>query len=413
MSATVHDAFGQPLTCASPEAVRHYDRAVDAHLHAWPGAMQALDEALAAAPGFALAHALAALLWYGQGRADLARQAAERALSEGGPATTQREQAHVRALATLALGRAREALPLVLEHARHHPLDLVPAATALGAYGLFAFSGRADHDRARLDFIEALARHHAAPSPWLQAQRGWARIEAGAVAEGLAMAREALARRPENGHNAHIVVHGLHESGEPQAVLAFLGDWLPRYPEHALLWGHLHWHGGLAEIALGRADAAEQRLRGPVLAYLPKGTPFMGLGDVPSLLWRLALLGRRGLPWDAAETLVRRHFARGANVFGELHIAMVAAARGDTAALADGTVRLQATADAGHEGAPAARHWCEALRAALAGDMPGARAHLAACERDAVRLGGSGAQRGVIEATREALGRGALPVGTA
>ena len=84
----MHDAFGQPLTCASPEAVRHYDHAVDAHLHAWPGAMQAVDEALAAAPDFALAHALAAWLWYGQGRADLARQAAERALSEAGTTRT-------------------------------------------------------------------------------------------------------------------------------------------------------------------------------------------------------------------------------------------------------------------------------------------------------------------------------------
>lgn len=413
--STHDDALGNAVTCASRAAVQAYDRAVDAQLHAWPGVQAALDEALALASGFALARALQALLWATLGRVQDARAEAERALAAAAAApVTARERSHIEILALIVQGRAPQALQALATHAARYPHDLLAASTALGAYGLFAFSGRADHDRARLAFIESLAPHHPPEWPWLLAQRGWARIEAGAVAEGLAMARHALHLRPHNGHNAHIVMHGLFEQADWPATLAFLDEWLPGYPDDGLLWGHLHWHAALAEIALGRLDEASERLAGPVLGYLPRGTPFMGLGDLPSLLWRLALLGRRGLPWAAAERHVQRHFAQGSNVFGEWHLAMEAAARGDRAALATGAARLRALAERGHEGSPVAGQWVLALLAWLDGDTDAARMHLDACLGDAVRLGGSHAQRTLIVATREALLQGgaatALPV---
>lgn len=397
----MQDQFGNELSCTSAAAAAAYDRAVDAHLHAWPGVAEALDEALAHDPAFPLAHGLRALVLAAQGQRAQARTALEQA--RAAPVLTSREHAHLDLVAAVVAGRAHEALPLLIAHVRQAPCDVVAIATGLGAYGLFAFSGREDHDRQRFEFLEALAPHHPADFPWLLAHRGWARIELGRVDEGLAMAQRALALRPANAHNAHFVMHGLHEARRPAELLEFLGTWLPGYPSQALMWGHLQWHGALAEIELERMDAALARLLGPILAYLPAGLPFMGLADVASLLWRLGLRGAGELPWQVAAQHARRFYPDGANVFGELHLAMLAAAERDVEALAAIERRLQATAQAGHEGAPVAIDWVRGLRWLAAGDAQQACRHLDACCEHVTRVGGSNAQRGVVRETREAL----------
>lgn len=58
----MQDQFGNAITCNSSDALAAYDRATDLQLHAWPGVFEAINEALAAAPDFALGHALHALV---------------------------------------------------------------------------------------------------------------------------------------------------------------------------------------------------------------------------------------------------------------------------------------------------------------------------------------------------------------
>jgi hypothetical protein len=291
----------------------------------------------------------------------------------------------------------------VIEHSQRFPTDALAASTAVGAYGLFAFSGRADHDARRREFLDALAPHYPTDFPWLLANRGWARIECGEVEEGLAMALRAIALRPSNAHNAHHVMHGYYEAGEPGKALDFLSGWLPQYPGHGLMWGHLQWHAALAELERGDNGAATVRLLGPILDYLPRGSPFMGLPDIVSLLWRMGLRGLPSLPWNVAQRHVEQHFSSGSNVFGELHLAMLAAARRDRGALEAGAARLAAQVERGHEGAAVALSWSHGLRALVDGDQTEARKHFAACRRGLARLGGSHAQRSVIERTEDAL----------
>ena len=398
------DLFDQTVSTSSVAAARLYDEAVDAHLHAWPGAATALQAAIAQAPDFALPHALQALVQAGLGERSAALQALARAQAAVAGATA-REQSQVALFTAVLEGRTLDALQQVIGHARLHPADLLAASTALGAYGLFAFSGRADHDAARLDFIEGLAHQHAEQRPWLLAQRGWARIEAGQVDEGLAMAEQAITLRPQNGGNAHIVVHGLFEADRHDDTLAFIDRWLPGYPDDGVMWGHLHWHAALAELALGQEDAAMARLLGPIVDYLPRGLPYMGLPDLVSLLWRLGLRGRRSLPWDRAHQHVQQHFAQGSNVFGELHLAMLAAARGDPAALQAVAARLPTLQARGLDGAAVALRWVQGLAAAGQGDAVAAQQAIDAACQGAVRLGGSHAQRQVLSLTQQALQR--------
>jgi hypothetical protein len=402
----MEDAFGNVVSCSSSSALSAYDLAVDAQLHAWPGVLDACSDAIEADPGFALPHALKALSLAAYAHMPDARAALAQA-GERKPSTA-REQSFLALVGAVLDGKTAQALSMVIEHARRHPTDALAASTAVGAYGLFAFSGRADHDAARRDFLDALASHYPSDFAWLLANRGWARIECGDAEEGLAMTLAAIAKRPNNAHNAHHVMHGYFEVDRPEDAVAFIDGWLPSYSDAGLMWGHLQWHGALAELALGQRDAAMRRLLGPILAYLPRGTPFMNLADIASLLWRMGLQGMGPLPWAEAQRHADEHFTRGSNPFGEIHLAMLAAVRRDHAKLDAVARRLQVTAENGHQGAVAALHWTKALKALMEGDQGGARHHLDACRRCVVQVGGSHAQRSIVDATLEML---AIPPG--
>ena len=398
----MHDAFGNTVHCSSAAAVRAYDRAVDHYLHAFPGVQEAADEALAHDPGFALAHVLRGLFDAMYGHGDEARQSLARA-HDGLAGASDRERDHVALIGLIIEGRTRDALSAVELHANRYPTDVVTVAPAVGAYGLFAFSGRADHDAARFAFVEHIAAHFPAGFPWLLAHRGWCRIECGAVDEGLAMALEAIAQRPANGHNAHMVMHGYYEKGDAASAQGFLTHWMLSYPDHALMWGHLQWHWALAELALGRDDLALERLLGPILDYLPRGTPFMNLADVVALLWRLGLRGTRTSAWSAAREHARLFFPNGSNPFGELHLAMLAAAYRERGELEECERRVESLARTGHEGAAVVRHWAVALKALIDGNTPEASKAFDACRAELPRIGGSRAQRGIVEETSGAL----------
>ena len=398
----MHDALGLPLTCASPAAAQAYARAVDAQLHAWPGVGPALEEALRVEPEFALAHALRALAAATYLRRDevalaigLARQHAPRA--------TEREQSHVAVIALLVSGQSAAAHDAALAHAERWPTDALVAATLLGAFGLIAFSGRADHDAARLALVRQLRPHYPVDHAWLLAHLGWACIEAGQLDEGTAHAQRSFVLRPANGNIAHVLMHGHFERHDAVAGLAFIDAWLVGYPENAMLFGHLHWHAALCEIELGRTDVALVRFTQQVLRQLDVAPPLVGMTDATSLLWRLRLLVREGLPWASVAAHAERHFAGGGNVFAEIHLATLAAGRADGAALDAVTTRLQALAVKGHAGAPVALRWNAALTALMAGDRLAASGELRACQADAVRLGGSHAQRTVVDITAQSL----------
>jgi hypothetical protein len=57
------------------------------------------------------------------------------------------------------------------------------------------------------------------------------------------------------------------------------------------------------------------------------------------------------------------------------------------------------TADKGHAAAPVALRWNAALGAVMVGDTAAAKDELRACRAESVRLGGSHAQRTVVDLT--------------
>ena len=156
------DRRGLPLSTTSDLAAERYREGVDLLLSAWPGAAEALEGAVAADPDFALAHAARARLHAiraepAEARARIAT-AAELAAERG----TERERSHVEALSLAVNGQPARALERALAHADAWPRDALVLSLPLGAFGLLAFSGMADHDQARVDLCERHARHYEA-----------------------------------------------------------------------------------------------------------------------------------------------------------------------------------------------------------------------------------------------------------
>jgi hypothetical protein len=397
----LQDSLGNSVTTASDAALRLLDGAIDMHARGWPGALDAAEAATREDPGLAIAHALQALIhgmWSRRAAADAAMSRALQ-LARGSSA---RERSLLELLEHVLRGRTQAGLAWLLAHMRRFPSDLLALTTGVGAYGLFAFSGRSDHNEQRLLLLDDLERHYPPEYPWLLAYRGWVRIELGAVDEGLAMALRAIESRPQNAHNAHIVAHGFHEAHRPADYLAFLPGWLAEYPEEGLMWGHLQWHAAIAELALGGDEAALRRCTGTILPHLTRGAPFMGLADGASLLWSLGLRDLPGLPWADVARYASDHFPNGSNPFGELHLAMVAAALRDKDALAQCARRLEHLAAGGSPNARAALSWVAGLQGLMHDDRDAGERHLRECEEEAVRLGGSTAQRSIIARTRQA-----------
>jgi len=398
----VKDSFDQVVTCHSTAALQAYDQAVDCQLHAWPGALAAVDLAIEHAPDFALAHSTRALLLQSAGRGAAAREASQQALVFA-KAVTGREQSHVGIINLMLEGRSAAALQNVRTHAEQWPIDALVISLAIGAFGLIAFSGRADHDQERFDFVQKLVPHYPNNHPWLLSHRGWVLIETNQAGAGLPFVLRSLELRPENGNAAHVMMHARFELNEPELAMSFANAWLAQYPDTAMLYGHVHWHTALCELELGRTEQAIHRLLTVIEPHLAYAPPLVGMTDAASLLWRLKLRGLNDLNWNTAEKFAQEKFPNGGNVFAELHLAMLAAGTGQPAALSACRVRIQKYADAGHGGAPSALAWVDSLASWLARDVATARQALNECVKYSVTLGGSHAQRTVIEHTLASL----------
>ena len=390
------DSFDQVITCHSTAALQAYDQAVDCQLHAWPGALAAVEQALEQAPDFALAHSTRALLLQSAGRGIEAREASTQALRLAN-AVTEREHSHIGVINLILEGRSAAALQTVRAHAERWPFDALVMSLALGAFGLITFSGQADHDQQRFDFVQKLIPHYPTDHPWFLSHRGWVLIETNQPEAGLPFVSRSLELRPENGNAAHVMMHARFELNEPELAMNFAKTWLAHYPDTAMLFGHVHWHTALCELELGQTEQAIHRLLTVIEPHLAYAPPLVGMTDTASLLWRLKLRGVSDLKWTAAEKFARDKFANGGNVFAELHLAMLAVGTEQPRALEACRLRLQKHADAGHGGALSALAWVDGLASWLAHDVSTAREALTECVKHSVSVGGSHAQRTVLE----------------
>jgi Tfp pilus assembly protein PilF len=394
------DRYELPLTTESDLAASAYRAGIDCILSAWTGASEALDQAIAADPDFGLAYIARARLHQSYAENTKARAMASRA-RELAAGATRRERQHVEVLAAAVEGRPAEAIAGAENHLEEFPRDALVLASLLGAYGLYAFSGRADHDAARVAICERHARHYG-EDWWFLTYLGWSHSEAGNLKHGRFLTERALGLRRQNAHGAHALAHVLFEQGDTSAANSFLGEWLPAYDRRGMLNGHLSWHEALLALESGDTDRAlaiyETRIRPIVSAAAPMHV----FADGTSLMWRLCLEQKSGLEshWRELANYGEQAFPRAGGHFVDFHYALAAAATENRQALDH---RLEELANLHAAGKLVPGDVLIALYRGIQsfaqGNYENAIAVLEPRLADFVRIGGSHAQRELYEDT--------------
>ena len=394
------DRYGLSLSTAAPAAAAAYIKAVDHFFAAGYNLTAGFDAALAIDPGFALAEIGRArcLATYGRGAEARTAAARARALTAG---ISEREKAHVEALALVVEGRGAEALAAIKQHLNAFPRDALVLQPATGIFGLIGFSGRLERETELLALLEGLAPHYG-DDWWFMANRAFAECEAGRVKEAEARVEQALRAAPHNANAAHVRAHVHYELDQGRDGAAFLQGWLERHSARGILRGHLCWHLALWELGAGNAAEAwrlyEQEMRPALKGEGAPIPPLNVLTDVASWLWRAELHGqpRRDDDWRAVAGYSAERFAQAGVPFADIHAAMVTLRSGDAAAFERLRADLERLGGERPASAIAARI-AAGFSASTRGEWALAAAHLGEARLEAVRVGGSRAQRELVD----------------
>ncbi len=394
------DRYGLSLSTASPAAAAAYVKAIDNFFAAGENLVAGFDAALAIDPGFALAEIARARCLATYGRGAEARHAAARA-RELGAGISARERAHIEALALVVEGRGTEAMAAIKEHLNEFPRDALVLQPATGIFGLIGFSGRLERETELLALLDGLAPQYG-DDWWFSANRAFAECEAGRVKEAEARVEQALEAAPHNANAAHVRAHVHYELDEGRAGAAFLHGWLEQHSSRGILRGHLCWHLALWELGAGNATLAwrlyEKEFRPALKGEGAPIPPLNVLTDVASWLWRAELHGepQREDDWRAVAAFSTERFPQAGVAFADIHAVMACLRTGDAAAFE----RLRAEQERLGGERPAcaiAARIAAGLAASARGDWALAAAHLGEAGVEAVRVGGSRAQRELVD----------------
>ncbi len=394
------DRYGLPISTSSETARDAYIIGCDGVLSAAHGDAVHLARALEADPGFALAHAALARARFLMADVPGARASAARA-RDLAAAATPREQGHVDALCLSIEGKPVEALAATRAHLALHPRDAMVASPATGVFGLIGFSGRQGREPEQVEFLETL-RPHLADDWWFQAVYAFALEEVGRLDEAFDLIERSMAKNPCNAHGAHIKAHVLYEQGEDRAALDYLDSWLPAYPREGLMHCHISWHVALFALMLGDMARAWQVYEAQVRPGSAWGPALNVATDAPAFLWRAELAGqaRREPLWREARDYALKSFPKAGIAFVDVHRALACVATGDPEGIGAVVMELEQRAAAGRSPAgEVVPQLAAGLAAYGRGDWARAITSLEQALAGTVRIGGSRAQRDLIENT--------------
>jgi tetratricopeptide (TPR) repeat protein len=394
------DRYELPLSTASPAARDAYIEGCQAKLTMYPGAMEAFDRAIAADPGFALAHAARAHMLLERGDAAAARAAMAAANSLAGN-LSPREASHVAFFGLLVAADAETALVALPVHLNTWPRDALVLGTTAFTNGLIGSSGRAGQKRALLELLDGLAPSYG-DDWWFTAHHGMALSENGQRDAARPKIDRSLAQNPNNPWAAHAWAHLCYEEGEPNATRAFLASWLTTYPRNGLLYSHLNWHLALGDLEAGDAAAALRLFNEAFSPDVHSGPPRGKVNDAVSFLWRWELAGhpRDAEAWRMMHEFANSAFPRAGMAFSDMHIALAQVVAGNAAALEARARQMDELARRGrYPSGPCVPAVSRAFAAFERRDFGAAIDALEPIAGELERLGGSRAQLDLVEFT--------------
>ncbi|WP_137125054.1 tetratricopeptide repeat protein [Roseomonas sp. HF4] len=389
----LRDRYGNEVATSSSQARDLYITALDSLLAGAPRMATDFEQVVETDPGFALGHCglARARAISGDGAGARTAIAEARRLADGLP---DKQRSHINAVGLLIDGKAAEAGRAVRAHVAEHPRDALVAQICTSVFGLIGFSGQPGREAELLAYTASLLPHYG-EDWWCLSQHAFSLCEVGRIDEASATVDRSLALNPRNAHAAHVRSHASYEAGDRAAGLAYLRDWLEGYDRRGLLHGHLSWHVALWALEQGDIGMMWQIIDADVAPGAAKGLPINVLTDTASILYRAELAGEPVSPdrWRQVSAYAKQFFPKASLAFVDVHVALAHAMAGDTDALAS------IVANPAGPAASLVRAFAEAYGAIARQSWEEATAHLTDAMADHARIGGSRAQRDLLEFT--------------
>ncbi|MGB0504644.1 MAG: tetratricopeptide repeat protein [Pikeienuella sp.] len=386
----MQDRYGSALSTNSAAAADAFGEGLDLYLGAQTGVEDKLKQAIAHDPNLASAHIALARHYQSFGRG--AEIAAPLAAARAATGLSTQEQGQVHALGLLLEGRGAEAFKAINAHLADYPRDALVSQPCMGVFGLIGFSGRAGREAEMLAFTTSLARHYG-DDWWFLSAHAFAQMEAGQTVQATETIEKSLAGNAQSANGAHYRAHLYYEVGEAEAGYEYLTEWRRDYGRGGLLHCHTGWHIGLWALARGDVDAMWRVVDADVAPGPESGPPLNVLTDMAAILYRAELAGVEVAPerWQRVSEYASKFFPNPGLAFADVHAALAHAMAGRGEALSkivEGAVGLAGDVVrslGGAFGALGAGRWAEAA------------AGLTTVMADHERIGGSRAQRDLIE----------------
>ena len=392
----MRDRYGNSVTTADAEACSQYCLGIDRFLAAQSGGIEALQNAIRRDPDFALAHADLARVLQIHARVGEAREHIERARmlldDPAGRNLPEQEAEHIRIMQLLLRGKGDAAFQQIQSHITRFPRDVMALAPCCGVFGLIGFSGRAGREQENADFMAPLAKHYAGDW-WFESQYAFALCEIGELHQAETLNEQAFALNPDNANAVHHRAHIHYETAEFTAGRKALQAWRKDYPRSAILHCHLAWHDALWALAEGAHEQVWEILAADIMPGVTSAPPINVMTDMVALLARAEF---SGVPvpddlWRSASDYALASFPKAGVSFADAHSAL-AWLKTDNAEALDGLLDQP-------------RGWASDVVAALAmgyrcylaQDWRGCEQALAGVMSNHERLGGSRAQRDLLE----------------
>ena len=189
--------------------------------------------------------------------------------------------------------------------------------------------------------------------------------------------------------------------GDAKNGAEFIENWLPDYDRAGQLHCHLSWHLALFELKRSNAERARTIYLDNIRPSVAQAAPMLVLADSASFLWRWRFYDLRPTldqEWTEVAAHARRHFPRATLAFADIHAALAEAGVSDDDGLQSRISGLQSLTRDGRlppgEVAPAL---CAGMAALGRGDNAEAAETLEPVLADLSRIGGSHAQREIVE----------------
>lgn len=315
----LQDRYGNPVSTSVPEAVRHYDEALECICLYRGDPVAALDRAIEADQAFGGAWAARAGLLAQQTDRELLAEAHKSIMSGSSGHLNDGDRAHLLAARDWHDGRFHESTVRYARIARDNPRDLL--AQQYAHLGCFFLGLQSELRDGPLQALGSFQPGDAGFGP-LRGMAAFGLEECGDYARAEEFGHDAVSRDPRDVWAVHAVAHVHEMRGDLDRGIPWLVDGAGHWAPDSGFAFHNWWHLALLYLDLGHVakvlDLYDTRIRPNAASDV-----LLEWLDASALLWRLKLEGiETGDRFASLAQSWERAAEQGLYAFNDLHAVM-------------------------------------------------------------------------------------------